>query len=112
MSAYYLCTCGKEFGKRELNAAIKHWRTAHPDDGYGCWDSLGSIGDAFSTQVIEHYREKLKRSDDKLRAAEEKAKAYDALVPRFRSLGRFLRASKDAYDAAAAYEELATKAKP
>ena len=47
---------------------IKHYRKAHPDDGIGCWDQLGSFGDPFvdSAMTVAFSIARSNREENKL----------------------------------------------
>lgn len=79
---------------------IKHYRKEHQDNAYGLWDILGTTGDAFADNAMEHVEKGHAEIGRRLTDAENKARAYDELVPRFQVLGRALRIVTDAAETA------------
>lgn len=74
------------------SALIAHYRSEHPEDGWGLWDIIGETGDAFADGAMQHLAAKFQsRSDEWERERLElkaKADAYDKHVPRFNKLAR------------------------
>jgi hypothetical protein len=54
-SSNYRCNCGKELdSKKEM---IEHYRQNHPNDPFGLYDMLGTIGDSFADHAIQISRQ-------------------------------------------------------
>jgi hypothetical protein len=99
----YRCNqCGDAAMFNTTAQMIAHYRKEHPEDGYGLWDAIGDLGDKFANGAVEGMRERARALQERLTKAEAKAKAYDALVPRYDALIRCVQIIKPALESAIA----------
>lgn len=95
MAKEWRCTCGYECDtKKQL---ISHYRDLHPDNAWGLFDQIGTVGDAFMDKAL---------ADSRARVAAEmqrnaRMKDYDDLVRRYNVLARTYRIIAEAIEQAA-----------
>lgn len=77
----YCCNCTAEFSS--VAAMVTHYRKLHPDDGVGCYDQIGTVGDKFADSAIEQARIRTQHRADEAAAAESRLKQIEAFMPRF-----------------------------
>lgn len=77
----YRCSCDAPF--QTAKAMVAHYRKAHPDDAYGCYDQIGDIGDSFANKAIEKLRAELHEAEGKARQYRALQEQCNLLVQRF-----------------------------
>ena len=88
-TARYRCQCDEVFSKKD--AFIAHHNREHREEGaYGLWDALGETGNEYYDKAMQVIHAELVEAKEKTAAAEIKARAYDALVPRFNALANLM----------------------
>jgi hypothetical protein len=95
----FRCTCGKEIATEKK--MIEHYKAEHPDNPWGLWDQIGTIGDPWADKAMAVYRDKLAHYMKKCDEHYAKAKECDAAVARYNRMARCFNLISGAIDLAA-----------
>ncbi|HXN71519.1 MAG TPA: hypothetical protein VN861_03085 [Candidatus Acidoferrales bacterium] len=86
------CNCDDEFDTKEQLAS--HYRKEHPEDGYGCWDQAGTLGDKFSDNAMNAVLERFMDERNAMTKTRTELKAYKdkhaSMVTNYNELSRRL----------------------
>ena len=80
----YRCSCGVQFDTKK--AMVAHYRKQHPDNGYGCWDQIGDIGDKFANDAMEACQKRTSAAHNEVRELKAALVKYENMGARVNEL--------------------------